>query len=112
MYKFHVNLFGQPVSCTWEAAAEKLQQLPRMIFEPDGSWIFSGGAHATHWQVDGHLFDFENCLHRVELHGACPPEEFDQLLRCFGWPETTLTFEQVLEGVALTEAEFRLGANV
>jgi hypothetical protein len=78
-----------------------------MIFEPDGSWIFSGGVRATRWQVDGHLFDFNDCLHRVELHGTCPPEALDQLLRCFGWPETTLTFEQVLEGEVLSEAAFR-----
>ncbi len=107
MYNFHVNLFGQPFTCTWEHAAAALEQLPRMMFEPDGSWIFSGGVGAERWQVDGHLFDFEDRLHRVELHGECPTEAFDQLLRCFGWPETELVFEQVLEGVTVQEAEFR-----
>jgi hypothetical protein len=107
MYRFHVNLLGQPFRCTWEQAATKLEVLPRMMFEPDGSWILSGGVGAQRWQVDGHLFDFDDCLHRVELHGACPQAAFDQLLTCFGWPETELVFEQVLEGLQLGEAEFR-----
>jgi len=107
MLKFHVNLFGQPFACTWEQAAAALQVLPRMLFEPDGSWILSGGVGAERWQIDGHLFDFDDRLHRVELHGECPPEAFDQLLTCFGWPATELIFEQVLEGVRLEEAEFR-----
>ena len=81
--RFHVNVFGNPFDCTWEEAAERLQALPRMIFEPDGSWIWSGGVGATRWQIDGHLFDFDGRLHRVELHGDSPEESFNQLLGCF-----------------------------
>ncbi len=105
--QFHVNVFGSPFACTWEDAAEALQRLPRMIFEPDGSWILSGGVGRERWQVDGHLFDFEGRLHRVELHGNCPPEALDDMLRCFGWPETSVEFELVREGVRVSEAEFR-----
>jgi len=108
MYRFHVNLFGHPFSCTWEQAASALEALPRMMFEPDGSWIFSGGVGADRWQVDGHLFDFDDRLHRVELHGECPQVALDQLLTCFGWPATELSFEQVLAGTTLDEKEFRL----
>ena len=57
-----------------------------MIFEPDGSWIWSGGVEATRWQIDGHLFDFADVLHRVELHGFCPEAEFDRLLGVSGGP--------------------------
>ncbi len=104
---FHVNLFGEPFHCTWEDAAAALEALPRMIFEPDGSWIWSGGVGPERWQIDGHLFDFDGRLHRVELHGVCPPEAFDQLLTCFGWPQQRLTFELVRAGVRLSEDEFR-----
>ena len=107
MYRFHVNLFGSPFNCTWEEAADALQNLPRMLFEPDGSWIWSGGIEPARWQVDGHLFDFEDRLHRVELRGECPLDAFDQLIACFGWPQTDLTFELVLEGTQLDEVEFR-----
>ena len=105
--QFHTNVFGDPFYCTWEDAAAELKTLPRMIFEPDGSWIWSGGVGRDRWQVDGHLFDFAQRLHRVELHGECPPEAFDNMLRCFGWPDVRLSFEQVHEGVRLDEAEFR-----
>ncbi len=105
--QFHTSVFAEPFTCTWEEVATALETLPRMIFEPDGSWIWSGGVGRDRWQVDGHLFDFAGRLHRVELHGECPSEAFDQLLRCIGWPDTTLLFEQVREGVRLDEAEFR-----
>lgn len=111
MLRFHTNVFGQPFPCTWEDAAAKLQALERMIFEPDGSWIWSGGVRATRWQVDGHLFDFDDRLHRVELHGFCPEEAFDTLLACFGWPDVELRFEQPREGTKLDEAEFRAHAQ-
>jgi len=82
-----------------------------MLFEPDGSWIWSGGVGPERWQIDGHLFDFNDRLHRVELHGFCPSESFDPLLSCFGWPETELIFEQVLAGFRLSEADFRRSAQ-
>ncbi len=111
MLRFHTNLFGNPYKVTWEQVAEKLKQLPRMIFEPDGSWIWSGGVGPTRWQIDGHLFDFDDRLHRVELRGHCPEQAFDELLQCLGWPTTELTFEQVIEGTTLNEAAFRQQAT-
>lgn len=107
LYEFHVNLFGQPFTRTWEEVAAAMEQFPRMMFELDGSWILSDGVGKDRWQIDGHLFDFNDCLHRVELHGQCPPAAFDKLLACFGWPEIDLIFEQVIEGLRLDEAEFR-----
>jgi hypothetical protein len=111
MYRFHINLFAAPrpaaFACTWEDAAQRLEQLPRLIFELDGSFVLSGDADGCRWQVDGHLFDFENRLHRVELHGGCPPAIFDDLLRCVGWPAQQLVFEMVREGMTLDDSAFR-----
>jgi len=107
MYHFHANVFAHPFRCTWDEAAAALDSLPRMILEPDGSWIWSGGEAHRRWQIDGHLYDFEDRLHRVELHGTCPPEMFDKLLRCIGWPVTQLSFELVREGRQLGESGFR-----
>ena len=88
-----------------------------MIFELDGSFVISGDfkralaspppTATNRWQVDGHLFDFDDRLHRVELHGHCPAAAFDDLLRCVGWPIQPLVFEMVREGVTLDEAGFR-----
>ena len=104
---FHANVFAHPFACTWEEAAEALQRLPRMLFELDGSFVVSGGVGPTRWQVDGHLFDFEDRLYRIELHGHCPMTALDGLLGCVGWPEVALEFEMVREGVTLDERAFR-----
>jgi hypothetical protein len=114
VYRFHVNIFAKPredsFNASWEEVAAALEQLPRMIFEPDGSLVVSGGTGASRWQVDGHLFDFAGRLYRLELHGACPPVAFDDLLRCVGWPDQLLEFETVCDGLTLNEASFRAQA--
>ena len=111
-YHFHVNVFAKPQAAsfvaTWEDAAAMLERLPRMIFEPDGSFVVSGDdADGRRWQVDGHLFDFAGRLHRMELRGECPPAAFDELLKCVGWPAQELAFEMVREGITLDEVEYR-----
>jgi len=111
LHQFHVNIVAKSREaaflCTWEDAATLLEQLPRMIFELDGSFVVSGGVRETLWHVNGHLFDFAGRLHRLELHGECPPDSLDALLRCVGWPDQPLVFEMVREGVTVDEQEFR-----
>jgi hypothetical protein len=99
--------FDSYFAITFEQAVDSLGRLPRLDAEPDGFFLISGDHDGQRWQVDGHLFDFAGRLHRVELHGACPPDTFDALLACFGWPQTQLAFELVHEGVALGEGTFR-----
>ena len=129
IYHFHVNVFAKPQAAsfvaTWEDAAAMLERLPRMIFELDGSFVLSGDVERAEragpssapakdearWQVDGHLFDFAGRLHRLELHGECPPAAFDELLKCVGWPEQPLVFEMVREGVTVDGPEFRVRAT-
>ncbi len=96
---------------TFEQALNALAQLPRLDAEPDGYFVVAGDQDGQRWQVDGHLYDFSDRLHRVELYGQCPPEAFDAILICLGWPATPLTFELVKEGVALEEAAFRQWAS-
>jgi hypothetical protein len=92
---------------TFEQAYDALAKLPRIDIEPDGFFVISGDVDGRRWQLDGHLFDFGMRLHRVELHGDCPPATLDAILACFGWPQTPLVFELVMEGVALADFEFR-----
>jgi hypothetical protein len=117
VYEFHVNIFADPkeasFAVTWEEAAAALERLPRMIFEPDGSFVVSGNDETgRRWQVDGHLFDFAGRLHRYELHGYCPAAVFDGLLSCVAWPKHRLSFETVVEGLTLDEQGFRNHATV
>ena len=104
-------LFDAPLEVTWERVAEQLEALPRMIFEPDGSFVWSGEAAGERWQVDGHLFEQNFAsgprLHRLELHGQCPHAQLEQLLDTVRWPHAKLVFELVVEGVALDDENFR-----
>lgn len=107
---------GQPLLCDaflpvcFEEATQALQALPRLDVEPDGFFIVAGETGPRHWHVSGHLFDYDDRLHRVELNGRCPRESFDALLSCFGWPATPLAFGLVEEGVLLDEPDFRAWA--
>jgi hypothetical protein len=106
----HVQAFDAFLPVTFEQAAAELGKLPRIDAEPDGFFVIAGEQDQRRWQVDGHLFDFNDQLHRMELHGECPPADFDALLQCVGWPETPLAFELVREGVAVEEPAFRAWA--
>jgi hypothetical protein len=134
LYHFHCNIFARPshasvggvvelrglqlptltarafdefLPVTFEQAIESLMKLPRLDAEPDGFFVIAGDHQGQRWQVDGHLFDFNGRLHRVELHGKCPAEAFNAMLKCFGWPNLELACELVMEGVTLEEAAFR-----
>ena len=103
------SLAGAALTTTWTTMRRKgaLAQLPRIDIEPDGFFVISGDLDGKRWQLDGHLYDFGDRLHRVELHGDCPRESLDAILSCLGWPAVPLAFELVMEGVALDEASFR-----
>jgi hypothetical protein len=134
LYHFHANLYahppnavaGEPVvvrnlqlptlrpasftafyDVTFDQALDALAELPRLDAEPDGFFVIAGECDGQRWQIDGHLYDFNDRLHRVELHGQCPPDDFDAILACLGWPATSLAFELVMEGVAIDEHAFR-----
>jgi len=134
LYRFHANIFARPPHApegipttlrnielptlrpqtfdaffplTFEQAYDALALLPRIDVEPDGFFVISGDVSGKRWQLDGHLYDFGDRLHRFELHGDCPREALDAILMCLGWPAAPLAFELVMEGVALEEAAFR-----
>ena len=99
--------FDQFLPVSFEQAVSAMQRLPQLDVEPDGYFVFSGHAESQRWQIDGHLYDFSDRLHRVQLAGCCPREHFDLLLACFGASQAELVFELTREGVVLDEVEFR-----
>jgi hypothetical protein len=64
-----------------------------------------------YWQVDGNVFDRDGRVVLVDMKGSCPPEEFDRLLACFGWPGEPLLFQLVRPAVFLEESVFRRHAE-
>jgi hypothetical protein len=79
-----------------------------MFIEPDGSFVWRGATTTGDtWQVDGNLIDRGDVLAYVDVSGCCPEEQFDELLRCFGWPSAPLAFALTRRGQTLQAAEFR-----
>jgi hypothetical protein len=101
-----------PWPVTFEQAGEDLSKLERLYFEPDGSFVWVSGQGEPKWQVDGNLFDRDGRLLFVDLKGSCPSEQFDQLLKAFGWPATAVMCQLLREAVFLDEAEFRRFAEI
>jgi hypothetical protein len=96
-----------PFAVSFEQAGEALGNLPRLFFEPDGSFVWVSPRDETAWQVDGNLFDRAGRLQFVDLKGRCPPAKLDRLLGAFGWPQTAVMFQLVRAAVFLEETEFR-----
>lgn len=95
-----------PLSVTFEQVAERLSALPRMFFEPDGSFVWVSNAPPS-WQLDGQLQDRGPALDYVELKGVCPAADWERLLATLGWPEQKLLFQLVREGIFLDEPALR-----
>jgi hypothetical protein len=90
-----------PLAATFEAAAAALEALPRLYFEPDGSFLWVGEQNA--WQIDGQLHDRGETLDYVELKGHCPASALACLLRALRTADETLIFHAVREGVFVDE---------
>lgn len=99
---------GEPMGTSFESAQAYLNDLPRMYFEPDGSFVWVGETgDVTPWQVDGMVYDRNNRLLSVEMRGQCSERNFDTLLSGFGWPGTDLIFQLADEALFVDEGEFR-----
>jgi hypothetical protein len=96
---------------TFDEALERLAHLPGCYAEPDGSIVWVGGEGDARWQVDGNLYEREGRVVFATLTGSCPPEIFDRLLTCFGWPEQKLMMELLRAAVFLNEEAFRRHAS-
>lgn len=97
----------KPLPVSFETLQERIAQLPRADIEPDGFFLVTGGKHDTFWRLNGHMYEFDGQMHRVELNGQCPSETLDAVLMAIGWPECELVFQLVMEGVTLDEVNFR-----
>ena len=105
------NELVRPFRVTFEQVERELVTFPRMICEPDGSFVWSGEVDGSRWQVDGLMFDRDGSMLSLQLKGNCPAESFDQLLDTLGWPDTPLVFQLAWEGVLLNEEQFRRWAT-
>jgi len=97
----------EPLPAGFDEALDHLSRLPRCYAEPDGSFVWTSRREGRRWQVDGNLFERNGGLLLVDLKGSCPAAELDQLLACFGPPETPFVFQLVRSAVFVDAAVFR-----
>lgn len=91
----------------FEEVQTRLSRLPRTDVEPDGFFVQTGEQVGRFWRLQGHLFDLNARLWRVDLSGQCPQGSFDAVLEVIGWPATELVFQLVPHGVTIGEGDFR-----
>lgn len=99
--------FSSLFDTTFEEVLSRLSQFPRLFIEPDGSFVWRGGSGDLAWQLDGQLFDRNDRLQHVELHGTLSLDELDQFLAALGGPTTRFVFQLMREAYLLDEVAFR-----
>lgn len=78
---FHAYLYAAdegPIPSSFEAAAERLQQIEQVHTEPDGSFVWSDPARNE--QLHGMLYDAEDQIRYVDLQGRCSVEPFRRIM--------------------------------
>ena len=105
-----------PLDVTFDQACKSLAVLPRMLIEPDGSFVWAGAWNrlvdrtddrSDSWQLEGVLYDQGDRLVYVELRGICSEMAFDQMIGALGWPDVPLMFQLTAAAVYIDEETFR-----
>ena len=91
---------------SFEEVQAALEQLPRMFFEPDGSFVWKIADGLPRQQLDGLLFDRDGRVRFVELKGACAHEEFERFIAALGTPVEGCLFQLVREAIVLDDTAF------
>ena len=81
MNEFHVYLYGPakgPIESSFESAEMRLTELPRLYFEPDGSFVWA--LDQGRQQVFGMIYDAAGRIQYIELRGSCEKVTWRQLI--------------------------------
>lgn len=98
---------NQPMALSFEEASARLERLPRMFLEPDGSFVWVAPAEDPAWQLDGVLFDREGHLLFVNVRGELTADALSQLIDALTAGQHPVIFQLAREAVFLDEDEFR-----
>ena len=83
---------------SFEESGARLSKLPQMLFEMDGSWVWSGQLGKHPWQLDGMIYDRDGHLQYAQVKGTCTLPAWRELITCIGWPEQSLLIHLVEQG--------------
>lgn len=100
-----------PLPIVFDDVLDQLNTLPRLYAEPDGSFVWTSPQENIRWQVNGNLYERNDCVLFVELKGSCPASEFDQLLACFLQDEKACVVQLTRPAVFVTPEIFRAHAG-
>ncbi|MDB4365766.1 hypothetical protein N9Z08_02445 [Pirellulales bacterium] len=101
---------SKPLPTEFDDAINKLNALPRLFAEPDGSFVWASPHENLRWQVNGNLYEKNDNILFVELKGCCPQVEFDQLLACFLDDENACVIQLTRAAVFVSARVFRAHA--
>jgi len=80
MTAFHLYLYGPqqgPLETSFEEAESRLTGLPRLHFEPDGSFVWARDSGRE--QIYGMLYDAGGRIRYCELRGKCTQQTWREL---------------------------------
>lgn len=90
MMQFHLYLYGPskgPLESSFEDAAERLNALPGLYFEPDGSFVWT--LESGRQQLFGMIYDAAGRIQYVELWGHCEKITWRELTEALTGGSTT-----------------------
>ena len=100
-----------PLPIVFDDVLNQLNTLPRLYAEPDGSFVWTSPQENIRWQVNGNLYERNDCVLFVEFKGSCPASEFDLLLACFLLDEKACVVQLTRPAVFVTPEIFRAHAG-
>jgi len=101
------ELQAMPLGVSFEEAAEQLEAMSRMFFEPDGSFVWvSPSDEQPAWQVDGNLYDRDGSLIAIDVKGTCSQIRLVQLFDVFRTAGRELMIEVVRDAIFIRERDF------
>jgi hypothetical protein len=95
-----------PLPVTFEEAEAALRRLPRLYFEPDGSFGWFSAPGEPRWEIGGMLYDRGDQVMYAEVTGACPAAEFHQLAEGLGEAREGLIVQLIEQAVFLAIDDF------
>ena len=73
------SLPGKRIPQTFENLVALLANIPGLIFEMDGSFVWVDHQSARACQMDGMVYDRQGGIEYIEIKGACSPHQWNTL---------------------------------
>ena len=98
---------------SFDQVFQKLESFERLFIELDGSFVWRGEHENKNWQVDGIVYEKNDCVWNIELKGYCDVRSFTELINSVtDQPEETVV-QSITEAMVVPMSEFvRINWNI